>query len=71
MIINRPVDEEEEKVEEEEVEDSKDVKIRTGIRMVRVRIRMGIRIGMIVMMSLRRRYRARQETPGWRLFSPW
>ena len=54
-MINRPVDEEEEKVEEEEVEDSKDVKIRTGIRMVRVRIRMGIRIGMIVMMSLRRK----------------
>ena len=55
MIINRPVDEEEEKVEEREVDDSKDEKIRTGMRRVRVRIRMRRRIGMMVMMSLRRR----------------
>ena len=42
-----------EKVREKEDHDIMDDKIRMGMRRVRVRIRLGRRIGMIVMMALR------------------
>ena len=50
------VDEEEENLEEKEDDDDiKDDKIRMGMRRIGVRIRVDRRIGMMVMMSLRRK----------------